>query len=227
MPRFLICRFCPFIFFIWTCVIVILVFVIAKLKSINITLSLWIVFIKPFHMRLKFLLERMLLQFSFRQILSCLCTPPIESPHELKVEILLMTLPLTVFFKESWALGCYLAFWILLGFGRVKTAEWIIVGCRIGILENFIYEWYRLLSINVESIDCFKFFVVKFRCKIGILCRVIGLRTESQYRSWYELCLVLDSIEADLPPVETNLLLEHQTIQICVLQVSILLLCGC
>ena len=227
MPRFLICRFCPFIFFIWTCVIVILVFVIAKLKSINITLGLWIVFIKPFHMRLKFLLERMLLQFSFRQILSCLCTPPIESPHELKVEILLMTLPLTVFFKEGWALGCYFAFWILLGFGRVKTAEWIIVGCRIGILENFIYEWYRLLSINVESIDCFKFFVVKFRCKIGILCRVIGLRTESQYRSWYELCLVLDSIEADLPPVETNLLLEHQTIQICVLQVSILLLCGC
>ena len=178
-------------------------------------------------MSLKFLLERMLLQFSFRQIFSRLSTPPIESPHELKVEILLMAFPLTVFFKEGWALGCYLAFWILLGFGRMKTAQWITIGCRIGILENFIYKRYRLLSINVESIDCLKFFCVKFRHKIGILCRVIGLRTESWYWSWNELWLVLDSIEADLPPVETNLLLEHQTIQICVLQVSILLLCGC
>ena len=52
-------------------------------------------------MRLKFLFERMLFQFSFRQILSCLCTPTIESPHELKVEILLMALPLAVFFKEG------------------------------------------------------------------------------------------------------------------------------
>ena len=179
MPRFLIRRFCLFIFFIRTCVIVILVFIITELKSINITLCLWIVLIKPFHVCLKFLLERMLLQFSFGQILSRLSTPPVESSHELKVEILLMTLPLTVFFKEGWALRCYLAFWTLLGFCRMQTAKWITVGCRIGILENFIYEWYRLLSINVESIDSFKFFVIKFRCKISILCWVIGLRTVS------------------------------------------------